>query len=77
MNVDKHPQPFCGVSSNFEARPLDEELIDWSDPNANVTVNVTFTPLLRKTQPKPLYYVAFYGEAQRFSDAKDVSSFQN
>ncbi|KAI6237266.1 putative tyrosine-protein kinase F09A5.2 [Aphelenchoides besseyi] len=71
-NEIKHPPPECGFSSNFAYKIVDEDLIDWSDPNANISVNVTFDALQRKLHSRPpIYHVAFYGPATQYSNPQD------
>ncbi|KAI6190128.1 putative tyrosine-protein kinase F09A5.2 [Aphelenchoides bicaudatus] len=70
----KHPHPECGFSSNFGYKILSEDSIDWSNPSSNISINITFDPLPRKNAPKPLYHVAFYGEASQFLNPQEASS---
>lgn len=70
-NEVRHPQPKCGFASNFAYKLLDEENIDWENPSANISINATFKSMLRDNQ-KPLYHVAFYGEASQYMTPQEV-----
>lgn len=72
-NEVKYKRPECGFSKNFAYKLLNEENIDWSNPDSNITVNITFDPILRKNVPKSLYHVAFFGEGAQFSNPQEVS----
>lgn len=74
-NNIRHRPPECGFAKNFDFNLLEEEAIDWSNPNANISINVTFEPILRKNSPKPLYHIVFYGDAAKFSNPQEVSLF--
>ncbi|KAK0407633.1 hypothetical protein QR680_003505 [Steinernema hermaphroditum] len=59
--------PLCGsASKNFKYFALNDE-IDGNDLNTNITANITFEPLGRIAKSS-LYYVAIYGEAERYND---------
>lgn len=62
----------CGQVEGFNYRILNDR-INPNNINSNITVNVTFRSLLMKK--KPLYFVAFYGDAEPFDREIDVSLF--
>ncbi|KAM3716444.1 putative tyrosine-protein kinase [Dirofilaria immitis] len=64
-----HHPPMCGQVEGFNYRILNDH-IDSDDLNSNITVNVTFRSMLIKK--KPLYFVAFYGDAVPFDREIDV-----
>lgn len=75
-NDIRYRQPKCGFASNFAYKLLDENNIDWSNPNANISINATFKTMLRENQ-KPLYHVAFYGDASQFMTPQEVGKIMS
>ncbi|VBB25353.1 unnamed protein product [Acanthocheilonema viteae] len=63
-----HP-PMCGQVEGFNYHILND-YINPDDMNSNITVNVTFRSMLMKK--KPLYFMAFYGDAKPFDREIDV-----
>lgn len=67
--VHHHP-PMCGQVEGFNYQILNDH-INPDEMNTNITVNVTFRSTL--LHRKPLYFVAFYGDAKPFDREIDVS----
>ncbi|VDK81273.1 unnamed protein product [Onchocerca ochengi] len=64
-----HHPPMCGQVEGFNYRILNDH-INSDNLNTNIIVNVTFrSTLIRR---KPLYFVAFYGDAKPFDREIDV-----
>ncbi|CAG9540504.1 unnamed protein product [Cercopithifilaria johnstoni] len=64
-----HHPPMCGQVEGFNYQILNDH-INPDDINSNITVNVTFRSTLMNK--KPLYFVAFYGDAEPFDREIDV-----
>ncbi|EFO21933.2 kinase domain-containing protein [Loa loa] len=64
-----HHPPMCGQVEGFSYQILND-YINPDDTNTNITVNVTFRSILM--HKKPLYFVAFYGDAEPFDREIDV-----
>uniref|UniRef100_A0AAF5PSU9 Receptor protein-tyrosine kinase n=1 Tax=Wuchereria bancrofti TaxID=6293 RepID=A0AAF5PSU9_WUCBA len=64
-----HHPPMCGQVEGFSYHILNDH-INSDDINSNITVNVTFRSTLMNK--KPLYFVAFYGDAEPFDREIDV-----
>lgn len=66
-----HHPPMCGQVEGFSYRVLNRN-VNANDLNTNITVNVTFRSTLSSSM-KPLYFMAFYGNAKPFDREIDVS----
>ncbi|KAI6185428.1 hypothetical protein M3Y98_00022400 [Aphelenchoides besseyi] len=56
--------PRCGLVTRVKYTVIDEHLLDRHDPQSTFSINVTFTPIRRKTHRLvPDYYVAVIGNA--------------
>jgi hypothetical protein len=88
VTSNEHPHPECGFATNFNYKLISvmfllknnlhfkfqEDSIHWTATKPNISIKVTFDPILRRLAPTPIYYVAFYGEASKFSDPAEVSA---
>uniref|UniRef100_A0A0N5AZ72 Protein kinase domain-containing protein n=1 Tax=Syphacia muris TaxID=451379 RepID=A0A0N5AZ72_9BILA len=72
-HVKSNQPPLCGLFDHFGYRVLNKN-INAKDPSTNVTVNVTFRSTLSPNK-KPLYYVAFYGDAKNFPHVIETDLF--
>ncbi|GMS81435.1 hypothetical protein PENTCL1PPCAC_3610, partial [Pristionchus entomophagus] len=57
------PVPICGQINNYTVTPMTPESTIRSDLKAPISVNVTFSPLVRPGEPPTILYVAMYGDA--------------
>uniref|UniRef100_F1KSW7 Tyrosine-protein kinase n=1 Tax=Ascaris suum TaxID=6253 RepID=F1KSW7_ASCSU len=66
----RHPPPLCGQveALTYDVLNLD---IDADNPNTDISVNISFRSTLSPNK-EPLYFVAFYGNAQPFERQIDV-----
>ncbi|KAI1720651.1 protein tyrosine kinase domain-containing protein [Ditylenchus destructor] len=64
--------PICGQIQDFDFNVINEDQVDWNDRDSRLAVNVSFTPIIRRSQTKkPLYYVAFYGNAVNYTNEEE------
>jgi hypothetical protein len=54
--------PRCGLVTHVKFDVIDGDLVDFTNPDAEYTANVTFTPIRRKLS-SPDYYIALIGHA--------------
>lgn len=66
----RHQPPLCGQVEAFSYTVLNKN-INADDPSTIITINITFRSIINN-QKIPLYFIAFYGDAQNFEREADV-----
>ncbi|CAB3398078.1 unnamed protein product [Caenorhabditis bovis] len=70
ISEPNYASPICGQIDFIKYEPIEPDF-DINDPTANVTLNVTFTPLHRTNEAPTIYYVGIYGTAVNYPSKEE------